>query len=373
MATQSLPLPTPVTDTSLQSPKDAARRFAIQGELVDLVAHERGHIHDTFISTFKDADGQSCRYLHQRMNGVVFTDLPALMHNVERVTGYLAGPGEEGDLETLCLVPTREGEPWFEDGGGAWRTYHFVEGTVSYDQCPDPGMAHEAARAFGRFQARLQGLPTSELRETIPRFFSAPFRLEQLEQARSADVAERVGGAASELAFVDERRDLIHAIEDRLSDGRLASRVVHGDTKLNNVLFDEATRRARCVVDLDTCMPGWTLYDFGDLVRFTAATSSEDETDLSRAGMDLELYRALVSGYLDGTGTLLSTEERSLMPLSARLVTLTIGIRFLADHLAGDVYFKVAHPGHNLDRARVQLAQVASMEAQDAQMQAAIR
>lgn len=373
MAAQTLQLPTPVTHISLKSPENAARRFAIEGELVGLVAHERGHIHDTFISTFKEAGGQSCRYLHQRMNGAVFTDLPALMHNVERVTGFLAGPSEEGDLETLCLVPTRAGEPWFEDESGAWRTYHFVEGTVSFDQCPDAGMAHEAARAFGRFQACLQGLPASELRETIPRFFSAPFRLEQLEQARSLDVADRVAEAARELAFVDERRDLIRAVEDRLVDGRLASRVVHGDTKLNNVLFDEATRRARCVVDLDTCMPGWSLYDFGDLVRFTAATSSEDERDLSRAGMDIELYRALVSGYLDGAGGLLSTEERGLMPLSARLVTLTIGIRFLADHLAGDVYFKVAHPGHNLDRARVQLAQVVSMEGQDTEMQAAIR
>lgn len=362
-----------MTETSLQSPEAAAaRRFAIDGELLDLAAHERGHIHDTFISTWQGPEGEHTRYLHQRMNGTVFTDLPALMHNVEEVTGYLAAQPEEGELETLRLVRTRDGAGWFEDDSGAWRTYHFVEGTVSYDQCPDPAMAHAAARAFGRFQARLQGLPASRLRMTIPRFFSAPYRLEQLERARRDDEVGRVADATDELAFVDGRRDLVRAIEDRLADGRLESRVVHGDTKLNNVLFDAETGRARCVVDLDTCMPGWSLYDFGDLVRFTAATSTEDEADLSRAGMDLELYQALVAGYLDGAGDFLPAEERALMPLAARLVTMTIGMRFLADHLAGDVYFKVARPGHNLDRARVQFAQVESMERQDAAMRAAV-
>ena len=363
-----------MTDTSIQTPAaSAVRRFAIGGELVDLVAHDRGHIHDTYISTFRAADGSSCRYLHQRMNGTVFTDLPGLMHNVERVTHYLADEQPEGGLDALRLVRTRDDQAWLRDDRGAWRTYHFVEGTISYDQCPGPEMAHEAARAFGRFQARLRGLPATELVETIPRFFSAPYRLEQLDAAIRSDVERRVPGAATELTFVDERRSLVPIIEDRLEDGRLPSRVVHGDTKLNNVLFDVETGQARCVVDLDTCMPGWSLYDFGDLVRFTAATSAEDETDLERAGMNLELYRALVAGYLDGAGEFLLPEERQLMPEAARLVTLTIGMRFLADHLAGDVYFKVSRPGHNLDRARVQFAQVASMEAQAAAMRDAVR
>jgi N-acetylhexosamine 1-kinase len=358
-----------VTESSLQSPEAAAvRRFAIRGDLIGLVAHDRGHIHDTYISTFRRGDGPVRRYLHQRMNGTVFTDLPALMHNVERVTDFLAQQHEHRELEALRLVRTTGGAGWFEDESGAWRTYDFVEGTVSYDLCPGPEMAHEAARAFGHFQARLLGLPSNELRETIPRFFSAPHRLEQLDLARREDLEGRVAGAAAELAFVDGRRDLVGAIERRLADGRLPSRVVHGDTKLNNVLFDATSGRARCVVDLDTCMPGWSLYDFGDLVRFTAATSTEDETDLRQVGMDLNLYRALVDGYLEGAGEFLSAEERSLMPLAARLVTLTIGMRFLADHLAGDVYFKIARPAHNLDRARTQLAMVASMEAQDAQM-----
>lgn len=361
-----------MTDSTLQSPEAAAaRRFAIPGRLIELEPHHRGHIHDTFVSTFEEEDGTRRRYLHQRMNGTVFTDLSGLMHNVERVTRFLAEQGERGELEALRLVETTDGAAWLREGDGAWRTYHFVEGTTSYDECQGPDMAHEAARAFGGFQARLRGLPTSELRETIPRFFSAPHRLEQLEGARAADAVGRVKGAAAELAFVDERRDLVPAFDDRLADGRLPTRVVHGDTKLNNILFDVRTGRARCVVDLDTCMPGWSLYDFGDLVRFTAATSAEDETDLDRVGIDPELYRAIVAGYLQGAD-FLEREERALMPLAARLVTLTIGMRFLADHLAGDVYFKVARPGHNLDRARVQLAQVADMERQEAAMRAAV-
>ena len=353
-------------------PAAAASRFAIEGELIEVVPHQRGHIHDTFISTFREADGSLRRFLHQRMNRRVFTDLDALMHNVERVTSHLESLHSEDGLETLRLVRTREGAAWFEDEDGAWRTYHFLEGTVSYDHCPGPELAHAAARAFGGFQARLQGLPAGELRMTIPHFFSSPYRLEQLDEARRLDAADRVKETAAELAFVDQRRELVFAIEKRLEDGRLTSRVVHGDTKLNNVLFDAQSGQARCVVDLDTCMPGWSLYDFGDLVRFTAATSSEDETDLCRAGMDLELYAALVEGYLEGAGEFLTAEERTLMPLAARLVTLTIGMRFLADHLAGDIYFKVSRPGQNLDRARVQFAQVADMEAKDERMRALV-
>lgn len=348
----------------------AVQRFDIPGSLTELVAHQRGHIHDTFISTF-DHEGVKRRYLHQRMNGTVFQDLPALMHNVERVTGFLADQPDEGGLETLRLVPTKDGKAWLSDGN--WRTYHFVENTISHDLCPDADMAHRAARAFGRFQARLLGLPAKELKMTIPRFFSSPYRLEQLSDSREKDAAGRVASVVEELTFVDDRRDLVSVFEDRLNDGRMAKRVVHGDTKLNNVLFDRETGEARCVVDLDTCMPGWSLYDFGDLVRFTAATCAEDEQDLSQAGMNLELYRGLVAGYLDGAGTFLPLEERHLMPVAAKLVTLTVGMRFLADHLAGDVYFKVSREGQNLDRARVQFEQVRSMEAQDAEMRAALR
>ncbi len=351
----------------------AAHRFAIDGELQELVPHERGHIHDTYISTWRDSDGSPQRYLHQRLNEGVFRDIPGLMNNVQRVTRHLTTHAADGDMEVLRLVRTDGGEHWLRDESGAWRTYEYVEGTVSHDDCDGPEQAYDAAHAFGRFQACLSDLPASELTETIPCFFCAPHRLEQLDAAHEADSAGRVAEATPELTFVDDRRPMIGAMEERLADGRLERRIVHGDTKLNNILFDEFDGSTRCVVDLDTCMPGWSLYDFGDLVRFAATTAAEDERDLTRVGMDIEIYRALAVGYLAGTGGFLGAEERALMPLAARLVTITIGMRFLADHLAGDEYFKVHRPGHNLDRARAQFALVASMEAQGDDMAAALR
>jgi Ser/Thr protein kinase RdoA (MazF antagonist) len=264
----------------------------------------------------------------------------------------------------MQLVPTRDRDVFLRTELGPWRTYGFVENTRSDDLCHDTEQAFEAARAFGQFQARLTDLDASQLRETIPRFFSSPYRMQQLEEAIADDPVDRATASAAEIDFALERRALVGVAEDRLKRGLWPHRVIHGDTKLNNILFDIDTGAARCIVDLDTCMPGYSLYDFGDLVRFTAATSTEDESDLDRVEMDLDLYRALASGYLEHASDFLTQDEVQHMPFAARLVTFTVGLRFLADHLAGDVYFKIAHPGHNLDRARVQFKLVESMERQ---------
>ena len=338
--------------------------FEIQGDCVDLRPHVRGHIHDTFVSTFECGDERR-RFLHQRLNEHVFTDVPALMHNVQRITAHLAG--KEG-LEALELVPTRSGRAYHRAADGPWRTYRFVEGTETYDRCTGPDQAFEAARAFGGFQAALADLPPDELRETIPSFFSGPHRMRQLADAIAADPLRRSLGAAPELHFAREREDLANSIESRLAAGTLPRRVVHGDTKLNNVLFDATSGRARCVVDLDTAMPGWSLYDYGDLVRFTAATCAEDEPDPELAGVDPTLYRAISDGWREGTATFQTAVERRLMPLAARLVTFMIGVRFLTDHLLGDVYFRVAREDHNLARARVQFRMVAELEAREAEL-----
>jgi Ser/Thr protein kinase RdoA (MazF antagonist) len=343
--------------------RNAVHAFAIEGSLTGIEPLHRGHIHDTFVSSWSTASGPR-QYLHQRINDNVFRDVDGLMHNVARITRHLADTSSTAasDLVALELVTTRAGAPYLRWHDGPWRTYHYIANTLSHDRPDDPSMAFEAARAFGDFLARLESLPAHELCETIPRFFSSPYRLEQLDAARARDVAGRVASAAAELAFVDARRQLVPIMEEGLSSGRIPPRIVHGDTKLNNVLFDRDTGRPRCIVDLDTCMPGYALYDFGDLVRFTAATAAEDERDLTRVDVDLELYRALCDGYLTGAGSTLTPEERELMPTAARLVTLTIGMRFLADYLAGDVYFKTDCDDHNLARARVQLGLVRAME-----------
>ncbi len=353
-------------------PEGVLSGFAIDGALVGVQPLARGHIHDTFVSTWRSGP-RDVRFLHQHLNEDVFTDIPAVMHNVRAVTNHLErkrqSDGDDG-FHTLRLVPAKSGEAYIRVPSGPWRTYEYVEGTLTHDACQGPEQAYEAARAFGQFQARLIDLPTAELQDTIPLFFSSPHRLQQLDAAVRGDAAGRVAAAHADLAFVDARRTQVRTIDKEIAAGRMPRRIVHGDTKLNNVLFDQRTGKAVCVVDLDTCMPAYSLYDFGDLVRFTAATSAEDERDLSRAGTDLTLYRALVEGYLATAGAFLTPAERELMPFAARLVTLTIGMRFLADHLNGDVYFKVHRAGHNLDRARVQFAMVAAMERQDRAMRA---
>ncbi|MBK8977765.1 MAG: aminoglycoside phosphotransferase family protein [Planctomycetes bacterium] len=358
--------------TSAAVARAVVGEFAIDGELRSIDAFERGHIHDTFVSSWSSASGNVWRFLHQRMNEQVFPDVPALMNNIQHVTEHLRRQCD-GDLRTLRLVPTRDGSAWLQhEHHGAWRTYVFLENTTSHDLCDDPRLAYDAAHAFGSFQSQLRGLDPALLQETIPDFFSSPHRLRQLDAARAADAVGRVGACGPELAFVESRRGMCSVFDDLLRNGRIPSRVVHGDTKLNNVLFCTESERPVCVVDLDTCMPGWSLYDFGDLVRFTAATCVEDEVDLDCAGMDPELYRALVQGYLDTASGFLGDEEVALMPLAAKLVTLTVGMRFLADHLSGDRYFKVAREGHNLDRARVQFRMVESMEQQDDLMRSAL-
>jgi len=371
--------------------ESAIRSFAIEGELLGFEPLVRGHINRTFVSTWS-AGGTRRRYLHQCINDHVFPNVPGLMHNVELVTQQLGDVLERESAptgyEALRLILTRDGQHWLRRGAlegsdlsddleasaldGPWRTYDFVENSEAYDRCSGPDQAHKVAKIFGWFQHALAELDSSTLVETIPDFFSPGFRLRQFEAAVAADPVAKTAGrrerAAAELAFVFERKDLIELFEGHYRTGRFPARVLHGDTKLNNVLFDTQTGAARAVVDLDTTMPGFVLYDFGDMVRFTAATSAEDERDLSQAGTDLEIYHALRDGYLDAAADMLTPLERELLPLAGPLVTLVIGIRFLTDYLAGDVYFGTKREHHNLDRARVQFAQVASMEAQRADM-----
>ncbi len=347
--------------------------FAIDGELLRIVPYERGHIHNTFISEWKQDYGIR-RYLHQQMNDRVFRDVAGLMHNIEVVTRHIDRRMQHEHaaqaFHTLHLVAPKTGGSFLQHASGPWRTYRFIENTETFDLCRDEKQAFEAARAFGRFQWQLSDLDASTLKETIPDFFSSPHRLRQLESAIEGATDDRKRESNAAIDFVLERRAMIFTFADLMERGELPVRIVHGDTKLNNVLFDRGSGRAVSIVDLDTCMPSYSLYDFGDLVRFTAATSAEDEVDLKRVGMNLKLYRALVLGYLDGTRGFLSKDEVEWMPLAARLVTLTIGMRFLADYLNGDVYFKIdpSRPSHNLDRARVQFEMVKAMERQSDEM-----
>jgi hypothetical protein len=351
--------------------RDAVAAFALPGTLTELHPLPRGHIHDTYLSEWTD-EGTRHAFIHQRLNQEVFPNVELLMANVRRVSEHLVRKLEANDtggFEPLNLIPTTLGENYANTPSGAWRTFVFIRNTSSYDRCSGPNQAFEAGRAFGWFQAQMRDLPAGELGETLPQYFSSPYRYQQFQAALESADHGRKSTAWEAIEFARQRETMVAVIARELDRGALPTRVVHGDTKLNNILFDDTTGKAKGIVDLDTCMAGYSLYDFGDLVRFTAATSAEDEQDLTRVGTDLELYRALAEGYLSAAGEFLLPAEVELMPFAARLVTFTIGLRFLADHLAGDVYFKIERPGHNLDRARVQFEMVRFMEQHETEMQ----
>jgi hypothetical protein len=347
-------------------------QFAIDGRFVDGRPYGSGHINDTFAVTVEQPRGPR-RYILQRINQRVFRDVPALMDNVARVCAHTARRRTDPRRQTLELVPTRAGGSFYRDeAGGFWRAYLFVEHSVSFDIVDRPERAYEAALAFGEFQQQLVDLPGPRLHETIAGFHDTRRRFAAFRQACAADTAGRVAAAGPEIAFAREHEALAGVLLDLHARGEIPERITHNDTKLNNVLFDERTGAALCVIDLDTVMPGLALYDFGDLVRSASNAAAEDETDLARVRMQLPVFEALVRGYVAGTAGALNAAERAHLPVAARLITFEIGLRFLTDFLQGDIYFKVRRPGHNLDRARNQFALVRSMEAQTDAMAAVV-
>ena len=336
--------------------------FQIPGPFVAAEPWGSGHINDTFRVTTA-LDGQPHFSIIQRINHHVFRDPVALMRNVERVTAHLlvkvAGLPDAA-RRVVALIPTCAGNAWHVDAdGNTWRAYIFIPGTCSYNQVQSPEQAFRAASAFGEFQHLLADLPAPPLTETIPNFHHTPTRFQQFQQALAVDTANRAAQCRAEVNFALTREPFASA----LVRAGLPTRVTHNDTKLNNVLFDEATGQALCVIDLDTVMPGLAAYDFGDLVRTSTSPAAEDERDLSHVVFQLPLFEALSRGYLS-TATFLTRDERELLPTGGILITFETGLRFLADHLNGDTYFKIHRENHNLDRARTQFKLVAEMEAQ---------
>jgi Ser/Thr protein kinase RdoA (MazF antagonist) len=354
----------------MSSPPDAraaASKFEFSGEIRGLTPHGGGHINDTFLVTC-EAQGAPVRYILQHINRHVFRDPVAVMQNVERVTTHLAAQAAgqpDGARRALQLVPARDGRNWHVDAQGeTWRAYRFIENARTYETATSAEQAFQAARAFGHFQQQLSSLPPPRLHETIPDFHNTPKRFAALEQAIAADVAGRAALAKPEIEFARSRQ----SITGILLDAGLPERITHNDTKFNNVLLDDKTGEAVCVIDLDTVMPGLALYDFGDMVRTTTSPAAEDEKDLSQVTMQFPMFEALVRGYLESAGAFLKPAEREHLAFSGKLITFEIGIRFLTDYLAGDTYFKVHREGHNLDRCRTQFKLVESIEQQEEEM-----
>jgi hypothetical protein len=360
-----------------------AGRFRLEGDYVDGAPYGNGHINDTFAVRVRLASGSLRRYILQRVNTRVFPEPEKLMQNVEAVTRHLSrtilADGGDPLRETLTLVPALDSRTYLEadasfgSGAGFWRSYVFLEGMTAYDTIRTSEDMKEAARAFGGFRRRLADFSIESLHETIPGFHDTPRRLLAFERAVERDSSGRVGSVGEEIAFVRERAKDAGIVMDGLREGRLPWAVTHNDTKLNNVMLDDATGQGVCVIDLDTVMPGSCLFDFGDALRFGANTATEDETDLTRVTVSLERFRAFTHGYLEASGTSVTPAERDLLAFSARLMTYECGVRFLADFLDGDTYFRTHREGHNLDRARNQFRLVLEMERNAAEMERIVR
>lgn len=350
-----------------------AAAFQLHGLYVAGAPYGSGHINDTFAVTMDQA-GMPVRYVFQRINDRVFKDVPALMDNIRRVTTHMARavppPGPVDSRRALTLVGTRDGGAWHRDAQGAiWRCYLFIEKARTYDLVGNPRQAREAARAFGEFQRSLVDLPGGRLHETIPAFHDTRARFEAFRRAVAADRAGRAREVRAEIDFAMARESVSDVLLDLLARGDIPERITHNDTKFNNVMLDDATARGVCVIDLDTVMPGVALYDFGDMVRSATNAAAEDERDVAKVAMRMDIFEGLLTGYAASAGAFLNDAERAHLAFSGKLITYEIGLRFLTDHLEGDVYFKIKRPGHNLDRCRTQFALVADIERQESAMQ----
>ena len=342
------------------------RQFAISGDYVSGGPYGTGHINDTFAATFQQGSGPT-RFILQRINHHVFKDIEGLMSNIVAVTGYLSSKIRAGGgdplRETLNLVPTRDGHSFLQtEGGDFWRAYVFIEGARTYESVERIEHVYAAGRAYGNFQNLLTNFPSEALVETIPGFHHTGKRFKDFLSAVDADVANRAHAVVPEIEFVTRRGNLVTVLVDLMSEGKLRRRISHNDTKFNNVMIDDRTGEGLCVIDLDTVMPGLSLYDFGDSIRSLANTGAEDEPDLSRVDFDLDVFASYTRGYLEATRSSLDREEIERLPFAAILMTFECGMRFLEDYLRGDTYFKITRPDHNLDRSRTQFKLIEGME-----------
>lgn len=346
------------------------KKFNIEGKLIDAYQNNSGIINKTFVVTFIRDDGTERKYLIQKINTSVFSEPYKLMKNIEGVTNYLkkqlikTGDNEHKVLE---VIKTKDGKPLCyasdEEGNRSYyRIYEFIENSVSYDCSSDVNVVFNTGKAFGNFQRLLAGYPMNKLEETIKDFHNTKKRYDKLMYDIKIDSEGRVAEVANEIVFILMREDICSMITDDLGTDGIPYRVTHNDTKVNNVMMNKDTDDYLAVIDLDTVMPGSMLFDYGDGIRSTSSTATEDETDLTKVSIDLELFKAYTDGYLSEMADYLTYDELSLMAESVRIITLELAIRFLNDYINGDTYFKTDYEKHNLDRARNQIALVKDIE-----------
>ena len=337
-------------------------KFKVQGTIEEIKPLGAGLINDTYKVNTKEADAPD--YVLQRINHAIFQNVEMLQSNISAVTNHirkkLTEAGESDiDRKVLSFLETEEGKTYWFDGDSYWRVMVFIPRAKTYETV-NPEYSNYAGEAFGNFQAMLADIPET-LGETIPDFHNMEFRLKQLREAVAKDAAGRVAEVKYYLDEIEKRADEMCKAERLYREGKLPKRVCHCDTKVNNMMFDE-DGKVLCVIDLDTVMPGLSIFDFGDSIRFGANTAEEDETDLTKVSLSVPLFEIYTRGFLEGCAGSLTEAEVKMLPQGARLMTLECGIRFLTDYLSGDTYFKIAREKHNLDRCRTQFGLVEDME-----------
>ena len=343
--------------------------FSIDGSFVSAKPLGNGNVNETLLVSYIQECGQVKRYVFQRINHKVFTKPRELMDNYVRVSQHIKNSCDQDDFgnahKSVDIVFTKLGERCCHlENGEYWRAYRYLENTKTYDVVENVAQAYEAAKTFAEFLKVIKDLPGERLHETIPDFHNTSKRIEVLEKAVKNDSYNRLKDVEQEVKFVLDRKEEAGTLLRLLAEGKLTERITHNDTKLNNVLLDDKTGVGVCVIDLDTVMPGLIQYDFGDMVRSGTASADENESDLSKVYMRFDMYSAILHGFLEKSDGFLTPLDKELLPLSAKIITLEIGTRFLTDYLLGDEYFKIRYPNENFDRARMQLKLVASMEEQ---------
>ena len=346
---------------NLEQISNAINNFRVTGEVRGAIPYGNGHINDTFKVISVDENGKEHKYILQTVNQNVFKKPEQVMENIQKVTEYLKAKVET-KREVLRLVKTFDDKSYYKDKNGYfWRMYKFIKDSICCER-PTKEEFYECAVAFGNFQRLLSDFPAESLYETIPDFHNTVKRYENFLKSVEENKSGRLKNVSKEVEFVKARADFYSVLIDSNKAGVLPLRVSHNDTKSNNVMLDAETHKALCVIDLDTIMPGFSVTDFGDAVRFGASTAAEDEKDLSKVNFDIEMFSIYAKGFLDGCCGSLPDAEIMLLPEGAKMMTIECGMRFLADYIDGDTYFRTAYPEHNLDRARTQFKLVSDME-----------
>lgn len=355
-----------------QKRDNAISQFDFRGKIIEKEAYGSGHINGTFC-IICDEDGNKKRYILQKINDKIFKNTDELMENIVNITTYLKDiiekNGGDSERETLTIVPTKNGKSYYNGGeDNCFRVYKFIENAKTYDLVTDKNYFYESGLSFGNFQNLLSGFDASKLHETIPKFHDTVDRFNNFKITLKNDKLGIAKTIQNEIEFILKREKDCSIVCDALSKREIPLRVTHNDTKLNNIMIDDKTKKGICVIDLDTVMFGTILNDYGDSIRFGASTGAEDEKDLSKIECSMELFDIYTRGFIEGIKGNITKRETELLPMGAKLMTLECGIRFLTDYLEGDVYFQTSRKGQNLDRARTQFKLVQDMEQKWEQM-----